>query len=279
MYKKNIDHHSDRINTNGIVVIDDITELPIYGQPYASKNYVFGINHSGTVQAEYNSNPIQYHSHDISIIYPNHTIWAKSASEDYRTTLVVVSEKTYKELSTRVTFRNRFHYEQNPSFHLTDSQYADMMNIISAMRSVDGSRIPSRIPLMISLLEVLLEMTDYFRLQNEKCDELAPQRISSRFYQTIIEHHKMHHSVGYYASLFCLSSKYFSDLIKQETGHSAKHWIGTYLIQEAKVLLHSRNDLNIQQISEMLGYDDQTSFSRHFKKGTGMSPSEYRKRK
>ena len=40
MYKKSIDHHADRISSNGIVVIDDITELPIYGQPFASKNYV-----------------------------------------------------------------------------------------------------------------------------------------------------------------------------------------------------------------------------------------------
>lgn len=279
MYKKNIDHHADRINAKGIVVIDDITELPIYGQPYASKNYVFGISHSGTVKAEYNSTPIQYHSHDISIVYPNHVIWAKEASEDYRTTLVVVSEKTYKDLSTRVTFRNRFHYEQNPSFHLTDSQYADMMNIIGAMRSVDGSNIPSRLSLMVSMLDILLEVTDYFRQQNEITNELAPQRISSRFYQTIVEHHSKHHSVGFYASLFYLSSKYFSDLIKRETGHSAKHWIGAYLIQEAKVLLHSRNDLNIQQISDILGYDDQTSFSRHFKKETGMAPSDFRKNK
>ena len=275
--KKNIDHYAGRIHEEDIVVIDDITELPIYGQPFVSQDYVFGINHCGTVEAEYNTTPVQYCQHDVSIIYPNHTIWAKRSSEDYRTTLVVVSADAFRELSTHITFRNRFSYEQNPSFHLTDSQYAILMSIVSAMRSVGNSDAPSRKTLMVSMLDVLLTMTDHFRHQNETQDELAPQRISSRFYQALAEHHHESHSVGYYADMFFLTPKYFSDVIKQETGHSAKYWIGTYLTKRAKLLLRSRRELNMQQISDMLGYDDQTSFSRHFKKMTGVSPSAFRK--
>ena len=275
---KYLDRYMDRIRSKGIIVLNDITELPLYDQPYVAKNYVFCINHSGEVEVEYNTTPIQFKSHDISTLYPNHAIWVKKISEDYRSTFVVVSEKTYKNLSRRLVFRNRFHYEHSPSFHLTDNQYADLMSIIRAMRNIDVSDIPSRISLMISLLDVLLDLTDYFRHQNESLKDLAPQRLSSRFYEAVADHLSEHHSVNYYAGLFFLSPKYFSDLIKKETGYSAKYWIANHLAREAKLLLSSRRDLNIKQISDMLGYEDQASFTRHFKKIIGMSPTEFRLR-
>lgn len=275
--KKSIVQYADRIAECGIVVIDGITTMPVMNQPFVSQNYVYGICHSGEVEAEYDTQEVHYCQHEVSIVYPRHPLWIKRVSKDYLTTIVVVSAAEYKGLSSHVSFRSRFLYEQSPSFLLTDSQYADLMNIIGTMRIVDNSEISSRQQLMESLLDVLLAMTDHFRQQNESQQELAPQRLSAKFHQAITEHHGKSHSVGYYADLFFLSPKYFSDVIKKETGHSAKHWIGAYLIREAKLLLRSRRDLNIQQISDMLGYDDQTSFSRHFKKETGMSPSKYKK--
>ena len=273
-----LDHNIDRLKSNGIIIIDNITELPIYDQLYVAKNYVYGINHNGNVEVEYNTTSIQIKSHDISTLYPNHAIRIKKTSEDYHSTFVVVSEKTYKNLSRRLVFRNRFHYENSPSFHLTDNQYADIMSVIRAMRTIDVSNIPSRISLMVSLLDVLLDLTDFFRHQNESLKDLAPQRLSSRFYEAVVEHLSEHHSVNYYAGLFCLSPKYFSDLIKKETGYSAIYWIANHLAKEAKLLLSNRKDLNIKQISDMLGYEDQASFTRHFKKMTGMSPTEFRLR-
>lgn len=273
-----LDHNIDRLKSNGIIIIDNITELPIYDQLYVAKNYVYGINHNGNVEVEYNTTSIQIKSHDISTLYPNHAIRIKKTSEDYHSTFVVVSEKTYKNLSRRLVFRNRFHYENSPSFHLTDNQYADIMSVIRAMRTIDVSNIPSRISLMVSLLDVLLDLTDYYRHQNESLKDLAPQRLSSRFYEAVVEHLSEHHSVNYYAGLFCLSPKYFSDLIKKETGYGAKYWIANHLAKEAKLLLSNRKDLNIKQISDMLGYEDQASFTRHFKKMTGMSPTEFRLR-
>lgn len=269
---------ADRIAEEGIVVIDGVSTLPIADEPYVSKSYVFAICHAGEIDAEYSTRHLHYRQQEVSIVYPGHNLWVKKVSEDFLSTIVIVSAARYKELSSHVTFRSRFLYEESPLFLLTNSQYADLMSIIGTMRVVGNSEVSSRKQLMESLLYVLLEMTDHFRHQNEAQEDLAPQRLSAKFYQAIADHHGKSHSVGYYADLFFLSPKYFSDVIKKETGHSAKHWICTYLIREAKLLLRTRRDLNIQQISDMLGYDDQTSFSRHFKKETGMSPTKYKKR-
>lgn len=45
---------------------------------------------------------------------------------------------------------------------------------------------------------------------------------------------------------------------------------------EAKLLLRTNPDLNIQDISNELNFEDQATFSRFFKRETGMTPSAYR---
>ena len=42
------------------------------------------------------------------------------------------------------------------------------------------------------------------------------------------------------------------------------------------MLLHMRHDLTVQAISDMLGFDEQATFSRYFRRETGLSPSEFR---
>ena len=46
------------------------------------------------------------------------------------------------------------------------------------------------------------------------------------------------------------------------------------VISEARLLLGER-DLDIQQISALLGFPSASYFSRYFNEATGMSPSKY----
>jgi AraC-like DNA-binding protein len=72
-----------------------------------------------------------------------------------------------------------------------------------------------------------------------------------------------------------LSSRYLSDLLKQETGKTALELIHLHLISEAKNLL-KEGQMNITEISAWLGFDNPTYFSRLFKKEVGTSPNKFR---
>jgi AraC-like DNA-binding protein len=85
--------------------------------------------------------------------------------------------------------------------------------------------------------------------------------------------------MAFYARICCLSPKHFSEIIKKDTGICPKGWITNFLTARAKVLLDSREDHTIQQISNLLGFGEQSSFARFFKKETGMTPKEYRSRR
>lgn len=83
-------------------------------------------------------------------------------------------------------------------------------------------------------------------------------------------------TVAYFARECCYSPKYFGELVKAETGRTAKDFINDRVLSYAKQLLND-DALNITQVSNMLGFDYPQHFVRFFKARTGMTPSEYRK--
>ncbi len=84
-------------------------------------------------------------------------------------------------------------------------------------------------------------------------------------------------TVSAVSSLLNLSPRYMSDLLKQETGKTAMELIHIYLINEAKNQLKANNDLTVSEVAYDLGFESLPSFSRLFKKETGLSPNEFKK--
>jgi AraC-like DNA-binding protein len=74
---------------------------------------------------------------------------------------------------------------------------------------------------------------------------------------------------------FHFSIPYLSKLIKATTGHTFKEMIQTLKLNKAIELLAS-SDLKICDISEVIGYENDTHFIRTFKKVYGVSPNQYR---
>jgi two-component system response regulator YesN len=66
-----------------------------------------------------------------------------------------------------------------------------------------------------------------------------------------------------------------SRLFKQECGMTLSEYLEECRIQKAKELLRLRN-LKIAEVGEKVGYRAPHSFTRFFKKMTGLSPQEYR---
>jgi len=82
-------------------------------------------------------------------------------------------------------------------------------------------------------------------------------------------------TVSLMAEKLHISSRYLTDLLKQETGKTALELIHLFLIGEAKNLL-TEGELNISEISHLLGFENTTYFSRLFKKEVGSTPNEFR---
>ncbi len=268
----------DCITREGVIVIENVKTLPSYGEPYVSPHLVVCLNHQGHVKMEYDMRPAEFGVHDISVVYPNHSVVAYELSPDYCATLVVVSDKLMERLRNRSTYRNHLLYLNRPQFHLTDEQYDGMMKIIEVMKIVCNVHTSAREGMLENLLDVFSQVVDEYRAANMKEGaETDDNPLFARFCDAIAQHYKESREVSFYARLMCLSPKYFAVVIKRSTGLAASDWISNYVVIQARSLLINRRDMSIQQISNELGFPDQATFSRYFKNNAGLSPKDLRK--
>jgi AraC-like DNA-binding protein len=82
-------------------------------------------------------------------------------------------------------------------------------------------------------------------------------------------------TVKYCADQLHLSTNYFGDLIKKETGKSAQEHIHLKLIEIAKERIFDKSK-SVSEIAYELGFKHSQHFARMFKNSVGVSPGEYR---
>jgi AraC-like DNA-binding protein len=75
------------------------------------------------------------------------------------------------------------------------------------------------------------------------------------------------------------SPHHVSQVINEKLNRSFFELLASYRIEEAKRILsdNKKDNLTIEEISEMVGYNSKTAFNNAFKKLSGKTPSEFRK--
>lgn len=90
------------------------------------------------------------------------------------------------------------------------------------------------------------------------------------------ENYKQDISFQDLALKFGFSVEYLGKIFKKHSGLTLSKYLTRLRMNEAKRLLVSHPNMEIQKIGELVGYKDSFYFSRAFKSYTGIQPSEYR---
>ncbi|WP_158973630.1 AraC family transcriptional regulator [Cellulophaga sp. L1A9] len=97
------------------------------------------------------------------------------------------------------------------------------------------------------------------------------------FKDLVDDNYKKEHTTSYYATRLYITPDHLNRTVKTKIGKTAKEYIQSRLITEAKRLLYFTN-LSNKEIGYELGYSEPANFSAFFKKHTQLSPLHFKKR-
>ena len=177
-----------------------------------------------------------------------------------------------------------FDYEINEALHLSPKEEQIIWNFYRVLETeYHNNEDEFSRDLMLSNISSILKYAQRFYKRQfinrteisgktiTKFNEALTNYITNGFLQT-----KGLPSVSSLAEELHISSRYLSDLLKQESGKTALELIHIYLISEAKNLLKTDHQ-SVSEIAYALGFENMSYFSRLFKKEVGVSPVQFKK--
>lgn len=130
-----------------------------------------------------------------------------------------------------------------------------------------------------SLLEKLRrELSERKEEQEEQMVPLADNPVFQELLTYMQTHFQEKLVLKDLARQFHLNANYCCALFNKETGGSFSEYLSSIRMKEAKRLL-SHTSLSLEEIAEQCGVLDYSYFNKVFKKYSGETPSQYRKRK
>ena len=124
---------------------------------------------------------------------------------------------------------------------------------------------------------LLLQITEIFHSQNvHPAGRVKHSDALFRLFRKLLaENYRKEHELQFYADSLHISQTYLSRVIRQISGKTVNNYIAEALYTDARRLLVF-TDLTVKEIAEQLGFSDQSSFGKFFKKKSETSPANFR---
>ncbi len=136
-----------------------------------------------------------------------------------------------------------------------------------------GESIPEMLRSILDL--ILTTCAARYQVSENLLNKGKGQIMVKRFFHLIEENYQQNISLNDYANLMGVTANHLTQTVKVLTGKTSLQIIKAKQILEIKRLLVHTN-LNVSEIANQLHFEDQSYFTKFFKRETGITPLQYR---
>ncbi len=249
------------------------------------EGFLFAVITRGQAQLSVDDHTYQLKEGDVITCKPRNIFEKSMMSMDFNALVLFLSPEYVAQLSQMV--RMEWTYSMFSSSHkilhadaMTVSRYRLYFDLLqNHLSSPDTSH--KELSLRLLFASMAYDLQD---LRKFHAEELLHQTYSSaenilrQFMQHLHDPSQPYLNVCEYASLFCITPKYFSSICKRLTGKTANLLISDEIVRSSQIMLRDSSK-SVKQIAAMMGFKNQSHFGRFFRQQTGMSPMQYREGK
>jgi len=256
------------------------SELEKLAYPRQSNDYQIICIKSGTAICKIDMEVCNLSEKHMGYIYPAQ-IYQILPEKEINGFIISFSREFFHLSVESLLFGNQANFirkNNSAQFLLDDYIKEDIHEIIFRIEKEFASTRPLKYEVLKGLLKILLI---YFsRISNGMMINPSPHKNNKtvkKFFLLLEEKYSTKRMATAYADNLAVTTNFLNDLLKKTTGSTTSYHIHQRILTEAKRLAVYSN-ITMKEIAYQLGFEDMAHFSKFFKKTSGESFKDFKKR-
>lgn len=255
-----------------------------YNKPVKCNNLILILCKSGEVDVEINYVNYTLKKDGFLSIAPYDIVVFKDCSSDFKSQSLILPLTMFTPIIAELKMKHYDYVKKNPLIYFNEEFLkiiGTTFELISmASKMLDEERFEQ---VVIKQVSSLFYIQQQFYASCSEHDVLLHEYVSRKkelfrlFIKSLVESHSVSREVLFYANELGVSSGYLNEVCNDISHHSAKEIIDSTVSARLKYEL-SYTSKSIQELADEYNFPSQSYFSRYYKRMTGMTPSEFRKR-
>ncbi|MDQ0595260.1 AraC family transcriptional activator of pobA [Chryseobacterium ginsenosidimutans] len=252
---------------------------------FSSAFYIIGFKKMKSGSMLYGKTKYDHDLGSMSFIKPQQKVAFQNVKLEEKGFLIIIHEDFLPgtALHNEIKKYSYFDYEVNEALHLSPAEEDTIWNLyFSIEKEYNNNTDELSKSIIVSHLDSMLKYAQRFYKRQFINRKQLTGFMMTKFNALLVANFEERKTkdiglptVAQMAEKLNISSRYLTDLLKEETGKTTLELIHLFLIGEAKNLLRE-GELNISEISYLLGFENTTYFSRLFRKEVGVTPKKFR---
>lgn len=283
MYKSSVDIPFVYRDDN-IALLDDLSAVKNIHDSVFLEGYLVVLVLNGNAQVKMDETMYEFQPGDLFMCSPRNIIKNIMVSMDLEVRAFFVSPGFTEQVvqMTNLDFSVYLIDSKHEVIHLSQEEI-DMCSMYFTMlsRKYKSAETPYKAysvsTLLSSMIYALSDLLMSHDISITSNDYTSANQIFQHFIHILKSPDCNMHMVKDFADKLNISPKYFSSVCRKITGRSAGSLINEAVTSEAKQMLRNPQ-MTVKQISNKLGFANASHFGTFFRRQTGMSPQQFRKK-